>query len=432
MKQIDYQTALDLITGGDNLDEKLRGVRWLLEYGGKKGVEDLFSFRVQIDDEPRLTEKIEKFLIEKGYIINLSPYVVDNWFDSMVRSIDGFEEVCDLVGYRFVAFAVIAGINLRAVNHNPEFPAQSTIEFSVGKEDRVDELPIEEFRKSLIYSMLSPDRDEPVKFSTPPRREEISALFGGRYFLLAPLYNMRLRDLLILDPDAGLDGYKVELEVDGRIHQWSIKEFRSNLRAMVSSEKVEEYEPIGRFSAEAIAGAEKALEAGNPAGALRKLRDWVLFVRNYRIAGGVTQMLGEVDAHFARGLLLTGRAYRLLNRNRISEDILRFSIQLLPDSETKPTLFYELALIMMSEGRYGEAIAPLRRALKLGIPTSLIYPYLARAFMETGRTVAAFLILGELNREGLLDEEMKKLYESARTKLGDVVAIIEEIPHYME
>jgi len=427
MAEAELDRNLMLLRDGESLSERLRGVRWLLEHGGPDGIRQIIEVKKDEADS-EFASVVEKFLAEKEILIDLSPHVVEDWFESMVRTIEGFEEVCDLVGYRFVAFAMIAGINMKAVNHNPEFPAESTVEFSIGSDRNVNEMSLEEFRKTLVLSILSPDTDSPSRLTQPVTREGITRILGVRYFLLAPLYAMKLKRLFVLDASRGFDGYIVEVEREGKLHEWTIPVFRENLRKLVAREEVREKEPLGRFTQESISQAEKALEAGNPSNALEHLRDWILFVRNYRITGGIAQLLHEPDAHFERGLLLSGRAYRLLKRNRISEDILRFSIQLLPTARKKPIFLYELALIMIAEGRFGEAIGPLRKAQKLGIPKSLIFPLLGRAFLECDRSVAAFLILGELNREGLLDEESKRWYDEARRKLGDAVDIIADIP----
>jgi tetratricopeptide (TPR) repeat protein len=427
MAEAELERNLAMLREGESLSERLRGVRWLLEHGGPEGIRQIIeSKKDEADSEFAVV--VEKFLAEKEILIDLFPHVVEDWFESMVRTIEGFEEVCDLVGYRFVAFAMIAGINMKAVNHNPEFPSESTVEFSIGSDKNVNEMSLEEFRKTLVLSILSPDTDSPVRLTRPVTREWITKILGVRYFLLSSLYSMKLKRLFVLDESLGFNGYMVEVEREGKLNEWTIPVFRENLRKLVAREEVREKEPLGRFTQESISQAEKALEAGNASNALEHLRDWILFVRNYRITGGIAQLLHEPDAHFERGLLLSGRAYRLLKRNRISEDILRFSIQLLPTARKKPIFLYELALIMMAEGRFGEAIGPLRKAQKLGIPKSLVFPHLGRAFLECDRVVAAFLVLGELNREGLLDEESKRWYVEARRRLGDAVDIIADIP----
>jgi tetratricopeptide (TPR) repeat protein len=141
----------------------------------------------------------------------------------------------------------------------------------------------------------------------------------------------------------------------------------------------------------------------------------------------VAQLVGEPDALFARGLLLTGRAYRLLKRHRLSEDLLRFSIQLLPGGPMTSKFYYELALIMINEERYGEAIGPLRHAERLGVNQERIFPYLARALLRCDRAVGAALLYGELNREGLLSPEDEVLFEEARRQLGKSRTILEDL-----
>ena len=382
---------------------------------------------IRIAESPsRFSHSIDEVLSERGLLVDLQPFVVDTWFESMIKRIDGFEEVCDVVGYRFMAFSLIIGINLRAVMHNPEFPSESTVEFLIQGEKESQETPIEDFRKMLLVSLLSDD-PPPSPVPTPPSRDEVARLVGVRYLLLAPLYSVRPRKLYILDQELGTDGYSVVFDHDGETREWSLERFREFLRDFVSEEQVREPAAKGRFASEDVNSAEKALSAGNPERALEYLRDWILFVRNYRLTGSVAQLVKEPDALFARGLLLTGRAYRLLDRKRLSEDLLRFSIQLLPSGATLPKFYYELAIIMMEEKRFGEAIGPLRQALKLGLSHERVYPHLGEALMKCDRVVGAALVLGELNREGLLGEAGQASFKECLKKMGPAREILEDL-----
>lgn len=405
--------------------ERLEACRRILEHADPKAVRILHEVRLA-ESPSRFAHAVDEILAERGLLVNLEPFVVDTWFESMIKRIDGFEEVCDVVGYRFMAFSLIIGINLRAVMHNPEFPSESTVEFTIQGENESQEAPIEDFRKMLLVSLLSDD-PPPSPVKTPPSRDEVARVVGVRYFLLSPLYNVRPRKLYIVDQELGTDGYTISFDHDGDIREWSLERFREFLRDFVSEERVQEPAARGKFAAEDVRTAEKSLAAGNPERALEYLRDWILFVRNYRLTGSVAQLVKEPDALFARGLLLTGRAYRLLDRKRLSEDLLRFSIQLLPSGAMLPKFYYELAVIMMEEKRYGEAIAPLRHALRLGLPHERAYPHLGEAFMRTDRIVGAALILGELNREGLLTPEGQKLFEKVLRKMGPTRDILEEL-----
>jgi tetratricopeptide (TPR) repeat protein len=405
--------------------ERLAACKAILDGADPLGVHMMHEIRLA-ETPSRFVTALDEMLAARGLCVNLDPFVVDNWFDGMIKRIDGFEEVCDVVGYRFMAFSLIIGINLKAVMHNPEFPSESTVEFVIQGEKEAQEAPIEDFRKMLIVSLLSDDPPtQPVR--TPPAREEVARLVGVRYLLLAPLYGIRPRKLYIMDQALHTDGYSVVFDHDGETREWSLERFREFLRDFVSEEQVREPAARGRFAAEDIRSAEKALSAGNPERALEYLRDWILFVRNYRLTGTVAQLVKEPDALFARGLLLTGRAYRLLDRNRLSEDLLRFSIQLLPSGEMLPRFYYELAVIMMEEGRHAEAIAPLKHALKLGLSHERVYPYLGEALLRSDRAVGAALVLGELNQEGLLDQEGKVLFKEALRKLGPAKEILMDL-----
>lgn len=421
----DFESVIKTLK--ENPDDALRleACRDILDRGDLQAIRIMHEVRLS-ETPSRYSHSIDELLADRGLLVDLEPFIVDNWFESMLRRIEGFEEVCDVVGYRFMAFSLIIGINLRAVMHNPEFPAESTVEFVIQGEDESQEAPIEDFRKMLIVSLLSEDPPT-VPVDTPPTRDDVARLVGVRYLLLSPLYGVRPRKLYIVDQELGTDGYSVVFDHDGETREWSLERFREFLRDFVSEEQVREPAARGRFAPEDVRSAEKSLSAGNPERALEYLRDWILFVRNYRLTGSVAQLVKEPDALFARGLLLTGRAYRLLDRKRLSEDLLRFSIQLLPSGTTLPKFYYELATIMIEEKRYGEAIAPLRHALKLGLPHERVYPYLGEALLKSDRIVGAALVFGELNREGLLLSGGQRMFEEALRKLGPAREILEDL-----
>ncbi|MBW2262962.1 MAG: hypothetical protein JRG91_13375 [Deltaproteobacteria bacterium] len=418
-------SVLKTLQAGRDDSERLEACRAILDAGDPRIVRLLHDVRLA-DSPSRFSHAVDEILSERGLLVDLGPFVVDTWFESMLKRIDGFEEVCDVVGYRFMAFSLIIGINLRAVMHNPEFPSDSTVEFVIQGEEESQEAPIEDFRKMLLVSLLSDD-PPPSPVPTPPSRDDVARLVGVRYLLLSPLYNVHPRKLYIIDQELGTDGYAVVFDHDGETREWSLERFREFLRGFVSEEQVREPEARGRFAVEDVRSAEKALSVGNPERALEYLRDWILFVRNYRLTGSVAQLVKEPDALFARGLLLTGRAYRLLGRKRLSEDLLRFSIQLLPSGATLPKFYYELAVIMMEEKRFGEAIGPLRHALHLGLPHERVYPHLGEALMRSDRVVGAALLLGELNREGLLLESGQGIFKECLRKMGPAREILEEL-----
>lgn len=425
MSDTDLQSALLTLREGTDDSQRVEACREILDSGDHEARRMLHEIRTA-NAHTLFAHALDDLLLDRGSLVDLTPYVSESWFEAMIKRIEGFEEVCDVVGYRFMAYSLIIGVNLKAVMHNPEYPAESTVEFSIGDESKAQEAALEDFRKMLIVSLLS--EDPPTKpVPLPPGRDEVARLVGVRYLLLAPLYGVKPRKLYILDQSRGIEGYSIGFDHEGETHEWNLGRFREFLRDFVSSEQIREPAARGRFAAEDVRSAEKALSAGNPERALDSLRDWILFVRNYRLTGSVAQLVGEPDALFARGLLLTGRAYRLLERNRLSEDLLRFSIQLLPEGIMTAKFYYELAQIMMSERRFGEALGPLRHAEKLGMNQERIFPHLARALLRCDRVVGAALLYGELNREGLLHEHDAKLFEEARRRLGPARSLLEDL-----
>ncbi len=423
--EMDLEAALVVLREGTDDARRVDASRVILDSTDHEARRILHEVRMA-NTHTLFAHGLDELLLERGALVDLAPYVSETWFESMTKRIDGFEEVCDVVGNRFMAFSLIIGINLRAVMHNPEYPSDSTVEFVIGDEEEVHDAGIEDFRKMLLVSLLSND-PPPKPVMLPPGRDEVARLVGVRYLLLAPLYGVKLRKLYILDQSLGVGGYSIQFDHEGETREWTLGRFREFLRDFVASEQIHEPAARGRFAAEDVRAAEKALGAGNPEKALESLRDWILFVRNYRLTGSIAQLVGEPDALFARGLLLTGRAYRLLDRNRLSEDLVRFSIQLLPSGKTSAKFYYELALVMLGEGRFSEAIGPLRHAEKLGLSQERIFPHLARAYLRCDRVVGAAMLYGELNREGLLDAEGTKLFEEARRRLGPARTLLEEL-----
>ena len=73
---------------------------------------------------------------------------------------------------------------------------------------------------------------------------------------------------------------------------------------------------------------------------------------------------------------------------------------------------------MHSDGRSGEAIAPLRRAANLGAPGDRVWPRLAQALAARGRYLAALGAVLEGRSAGADPVELESVLETIRTGLG--------------
>lgn len=73
---------------------------------------------------------------------------------------------------------------------------------------------------------------------------------------------------------------------------------------------------------------------------------------------------------------------------------------------------------MMVTKRYGEAIAPLRRAANLGADGRIIWPLLATAFAERSWWLAALAALAEAREIGVEEQELALLSARCEQNLG--------------
>ena len=95
----------------------------------------------------------------------------------------------------------------------------------------------------------------------------------------------------------------------------------------------------------------------------------------------------------AKGLGLLGSACVALGEIEQAEEVLRIGIQYAQEGVAAADLFRRLGEALLLNGRPGEAVGPLRRALAFGGAPALIMPSLARAFLQRKRFVAAFACL---------------------------------------
>lgn len=343
----------------------------------------------------------------------------DGWFERIGEGIGSFQALCDIIGARFFAFAMITGARITALTVDRRNPDNTLVDFAVGGPDAevtdadTQRLTLGDFRRRLVAALLA---DEPLG-PAPDRPTDTEALqlyFGVRYLLLAPLYGYSLKQLT-------LEGARARLELlhDGIEETFDLEEFRMRIRAHVR----EELERVSRARGSAIdlarvAEAEAAAKAGDHVRVLELLGTWpaplAIFLRTPE-----GQMLNpEARTLIARGLGLLGSACIALEEIEKGEEVLRLAVQYAGDGPAAAEIYVRLGQSMMGDHRPGEAIAPLRRAANLGADGKLVWPLLANALIARGRYVAALgaLLEGEAAGlpRGVTNGTLKKIEE----KLG--------------
>jgi tetratricopeptide (TPR) repeat protein len=313
----------------------------------------------------------------------------DGWFERIGQGIGSFRALCDIVGDRFFAFSMITGARITALTVDRRNPDDTLVDFVVGGEgDEADadaqRLPLPDFRRRLVAALLIEGPPAP-----PPSRDtDVEALqlhIGVRYLLLAPLYGYSLQTLVVEEERSTL-----RVLVDGRESTFDLLLFQQRLRAHVRDEL--ERATSGQRSTidlANVAEAEKASLERDWKRVAKLLGTWpaplAIFLRTPE-----GQMIApETSALIAKGLGLLGTACVHLGEVDRAEEIYRLGVQYGQDGPASAEIFTRFGEALLTDGRPGEAIGLLRRALALGADTRRVQPLLAKSFRLRRRFVAA-------------------------------------------
>lgn len=350
---------------------------------------------------------------------NLEAIRTDGWFERIGEGIGSFQALCDIIGARFFAFAMITGARITALTVDRRNPDNTLVDFAVGgpeaevTEADTQRLTLGDFRRRLVAALLA---DEPT--GPPPERptdtEALQLFIGVRFLLLAPLYGYSLKKLT-----EGRRGFRIDTLHDGVEEEYELEEFRARMRAHVR----EELERVSRARGSAIdlarvAEAEAASKAGDHVRVLELLGTWpaplAIFLRTPE-----GQMLNpEARTLIARGLGLLGSACIALDETEKGEEVLRLAVQYAGDGPAAAEIYVRLGQSMMGDQRPGEAIGPLRRAANLGADGRTVWPLLAEALIARGRYVAALAALLEGKSAGVAPGRTNGSLQKIEQKLG--------------
>ena len=358
----------------------------------------------------------------------------DGWFQRIGQTIGSFQALCEIVGGRFFAFAMITGARITALTVDRRHPENTLVDFVVGgneveaTDEDVQRLPLGEFRRRLVSALVA----EEIRAPRPERTTDVEAIqrfVGVRYLLLAPLYGYALEELRLEG-----EHERIRLLHDGLEETIDLEEFRARLRAHVRDELNRIAEPGTRSAIELshVAEAEKALADGNPIRVLELLGAWpaplAIFLRTPE-----GQMLNpNTRQTIAKGLGLLGSACIELDEVEKGEEVLRLAVQYARDGSAAADIFTRLGESMMGSARPGEAIAPLRRAANLGAAGKIIWPMLADALLARGYFLAALSAVEEAREAGAEESALVRARAMIASRLGDSLSAWERVLHAPE
>lgn len=346
-------------------------------------------------------------------VIDLSEVRTDGWFEQLSDEVPEFEQLCELLGSRFVAFSFIAGVRITAIAYDPQAPDGSQVDFAVGDSEEVERVSLSEFRDRLGVALARGDV-EPIELPPDPTVDDVRACIGRRYLLLAPVFGIRVSALRVND---GVP--MVEVDLGHAREEISVQGLRDILDSAVRAE-VARARPAAPFSIDfkRIPQAEEAVKRGDYDAVVSLLGAWPgplsMFLRTPQ-----GQALGRGErSRLVKALGLLGQAYLHKQQVDWAEDVLRLGIQFGQELEAAGPLFGWLGRVRVETERYGEAIGLLRRALSLGGDQATLYFDLARCFAERKRYVAALACLDSALAAGEASEAMKALRSKVEQALG--------------
>jgi len=352
---------------------------------------------------------------EERRAIDLGAVRADGWFGRLADGSREFLQLCQIVGDHFVAFGVIAGVQIRALTIDRRSPDASLVDFAVGEGEAEQRLPLGEFRRRLATAMLT-DEGALTELSDAPTPDELQAFIGVRTLLLAGIFDVEVRALRV----GGDRPIGVWIGTGDAEEEITPEDLRESLRDRVRSElaRVRPQSPFAIDLAR-VPEAADALDSGDSARTIELLGAWPgPLSMLLRTAEGAA-LAPEARATLAQALGLLGTAYVRSERFEWAEEVLRLGIQWAQDGNAGAELFRRLAEAYFVRERHGEAIGLLRRALVLGSPPIDVLPLLARCFAARERWVAAMVCVEQAAAAGAPAESLDDVRVLAERVLGD-------------
>jgi hypothetical protein len=355
--------------------------------------------------------------------ISLDRIRTDGWFERLGESIGSFHTLCDVLGERFFAFALISGARVSSLMIDRFNPDQSLVEFSFGgPEDGpgdTERLTVLEFRQRLVATLLAKEPVGPAANEIGDDLEALQRHIGPRSLLLAPLYGYGLKELAVSATSSTL-----HTERDGTGESFAIMAFRERLLEHVRDDLERGVDRQGGTAIDLnnVDEAEQAAKDSKWERVVQLLGSWPMPLAIYWRTPEGQLLPDQARQRIAEGLGLLGTACAKLGDDAQGEEVLRLAVQYAQDGSAGAKIFTRLGKMFLDGERWGEAIGPLRRASALGAPAGEVMLDIANAFIQRDRHVSALAYLLEAEGLGVAKSETSDLHESIDDALGATVA----------
>ena len=348
-------------------------------------------------------------------VVNLRAARADDWFDKVAGSAPNFEQLCDAIGRKYVAFALVAGVRITALAIDPRSSDNTQVTFAIGDHGDEHTMALPDFRRALTQALVQPEElgDPPSDLDNV---EAVQRYVGVRYLLLAPIFGIVVHELRV---DGGMDPTLV-IGLGTLADEVSVEEFREVIREAVRREE-QASRPQRPFAIDLgkIPEAEAALRRGDHELTLEILEPWAGPLSMLLRTPQGQNLAPDAKSALARALGLLGAAYARKQELGSAEEVLRLGVQWVQEGEVTGQLFAQLGEISSMQGQHGQAIGLLRRALALGCPREQVLPVLAECFVERGRALAALACIEEARARGIPQDRLERVQAAALGRVGE-------------
>lgn len=350
----------------------------------------------------------------------------DGWFERLGDGAPHFGQLCEVVGDKVVAFAVVAGVRIVSVAVDRRVPDASAVEFTLGEDGEVHSLALGELRRRLATT-LAEEEEHPLELGPNASNEAIQHFIGFRTLLLAPLFGVGLRTLCVGDEREPT----IVVELGADTEEVSLKELRSSIQRSVVAEARNRAGGGSPFAIdlEVVPQAQAAADQHDWERVVELLGGWPGPLSMLLRTGEGQSLAPEVKSTLVMALGLLGWACSETGRGDWGDEVLRLGIQWGQEvgGLAQATLFARLGTAHFRRGRPGQAIGTLRRALALGADERDVLPILAESFQERGRHLAAIVCAENAMALGVDSMPLRRVHEECRGHLGDAWVSFREL-----
>jgi len=348
-------------------------------------------------------------------VIDLAEARADGWFEKLGQGSPSFTQLCDVLGDRFLAFSIIAGVRIASVTIDRQSADATLVDFTVGEEVQEHRLALGELRRRLVATLCTEDGTE-RPLSEQPDASELQAFIGFRYVLLSPVFGIVLQSLSV----GGDLPATVHVDLGGANDEIELGVLRDLLHERVRQEG-EAVRPASPFAIDlsAIPRARDAAAQDDWAGVIGLIGSWPGPLSLLLRTAEGQSLTPDVRGSLASALGMLGTAYVRTGRHEWAEEVMRLGIQWGQESDSAGDLFERLGQAMMAQDRYAEAIGLHRRALMLGASEHSVLPQLARCYAARGKRVAAMGCLRAARRAGADASEFAAEEKALAVALGE-------------